>query len=593
MKDAIPAQDLATVMTRVGGTLRTEIGPQGGFEATLVKNGGDIVADKADISRIQTLNASITKERKEAQKEDAGKENGVLMLAMLQVGTRVNRQIDQFPDNFIEVFRPINSSMQALSKNVIALEAVETHNAAQNLSKNVILEVAKRIRVAVGKYLYYRATLARGETPRKINHFLREENAPAYFWSKLTTAIAVTQRGFDIRSLIFPADPTKGFYLTFREIVENTIPQSLGGLLEFADVMLTLFENDQAPIRAMINIGAEVNLADFDEANSFASKIASTPFFVPPSPEMVEPKTVFNFLVKNGTRGLAWASGTTLSPQDNLKFVGTLAKRIFYGLIPRPQLRGARLTECFPAFVFDPSLEASLFVQLKSWSDGEGRDLSFFRLGNRSEWNETTRPKLLGVLADVMDITTVHPVIRAFQAATDQTVFADAEVGENTTEQDLFVEVKNASIIVRALNEAEIIRLVGAHYQGRALQAGQRRATTDRGRPAGTTERSMLGIDAKEVVGELRRLHYTALAKRLEAWFRQFLTVEVQGIVASIFRARLEAFLATPVELTRQERLGFTDPDEFADEGDPADDEEQPDDGNAGAEAPVVNPDNE
>jgi serine/threonine protein kinase HipA of HipAB toxin-antitoxin module len=100
----------------------------------------------------------------------------------------------------------------------------------------------------------------------------------------------------------------------------------------------------------------------------------------------------------------------------------------------------------------------------------------------------------------------------------------------------------------------------------------------------------MLTSKATSAVVLIRQRGYALLAERMQAWFRQFLDTSVQEAVADLFLARLDAFLAMPVDISRQERLAFMEADEFADAEAP---NEEPADDTAPGDDEEHNPDDE
>jgi hypothetical protein len=562
-------QDLSTVMTKVSADLSVTINPQGSVGYALKTSEGKVVADGGDIIRIQTLNASITNERKEAQKSEVSDAIRYVLAAFVRRGQEVGRPISKIPLNFIEVYRSINSLMSTLSRNVTSIESVEVPTGTPAfLIKNMMLEFGKRIRVAAGDYFYHRLTIAESETPRKINSFLRESFVPICLYNKLTQAgLTTNQQGFDIRQLLFPSDASKGFYLTFREIRDEEFIQNLGGLLGGADLVIQIANNDGL-LRRLMNLSDEVDLDDFDTDKSFASKVASVPFWVPPFEGAVDYASIFNFLAKNGVRGINWNSGTVLSPQDNLKFVGTLAKRTYYGLVSRPSYKMVLLAEMFPGFVFNPLDEEQrdIYVQLKSWSLTTTAEITWFKTSSSVALYKDGVGKsvLLHVLQDVLSLDPAHAIIAGFSAMLEaRQTGLPVGVGDNLNAVDHFTEVKNLATNLRAQNE-DALKIIGSRFSGNlGKQKTQKKKGLISQNRIGLSERSMLTPRSQSVIAIMRQRQYTGLSERMTQWFRQFLTTDVQDAVADLFLARLDAFLATPIQLNREDRLAFMEPDEY------------------------------
>jgi len=98
------------------------------------------------------------------------------------------------------------------------------------------------------------------------------------------------------------------------------------------------------------------------------------------------------------------------------------------------------------------------------------------------------------------------------------------------------------------------------------------------------TARSGLSVQGGTLLRELRRRGYTTLSIRIDQWLRSFLTMELQGPVAEVILARLEASLSTPVQLDRSDLAVFIEPAEFEQDSAPVEDDASAD--NDGAENP-------
>jgi len=104
-------QDLSTVMTKTDTELSVRINAQAGVGYSLVDRTGSVVADKADIQRIQSMTSSITKERKAALSEELGLGIKFLLVAFLQKSTESAdlTAITKFHKGFVQIFRAVNS----------------------------------------------------------------------------------------------------------------------------------------------------------------------------------------------------------------------------------------------------------------------------------------------------------------------------------------------------------------------------------------------------------------------------------------------------------------------------------------------------
>jgi hypothetical protein len=469
--------------------------------------------------------------------------------------------------------------MRTLVTNVQALEAFEVvDNSPQSLIKNVLIESAARIRVAVGEFLMTRAASADDDQPTKLNHYLRKHKVPNYLFGKMTGAlITFRQVGFELSSILFPSDPSKGFYLTWREINSDLI-KSLGGLLSGADLVLKIAQ-DHKLVRKLINVSEAVNLTDFETTNSFASKIAGTPFLIPPFDGAVQPATVFKFLAKNGSRGIQFNSGNVLSPQDNLKFVGTLGKRAAYMLLQRPAYKAEIFASFFPGFEYDILVndKKDIYVQLQEWSklqSATDMNDAFKSLTVASEFDRNDKVKylILDLLGLARGSALGKEILELMNVKTPNVPLPHGSV---TVEVDLFTSIKNRAVNLRE-TKSDLSDIIKDKFKGieglkpRSEREREERSAKRFGR-SGLTERSTLGNQAEVVIHAVKKAGYKTLASRLGPWFRQFLTPEIQGAAASIFMARLDAFLAEPLTVTREERIAFMDADTFGNESEPSD----------------------
>jgi hypothetical protein len=573
-------------MTKSNTKLVIELDSQGNAASTLQTKNGAIIADQSDIIRIQTLNASVTKERKDAQKENTSSS----LLRVIAAGVRLAAQetpprvISQVPPSFAEVFRSINAQIKQVGDNVVAIEAIEVdpQSAAERV-KNSFLEMSGRIRSAAGLYLRHRLGLGPEQTPLKLNSFLRDELVPVFFYNKLTAGqISTSQQGFDIRSLLFPNDPSKGMFLTFREMRNENILNNLMGLLGNSSLLIEMANDDQF-LRTLINVGPTTVLDNFNEERSLASKMASVPFFIVPFEGAVDRDTIFNYLAKNGIRGAAWNAGTVLSPQDNLRFIGTVVKRAYYGLLSRAPYKAGLLGKMFPGFTFTPSEDdnaANIFAALKTWSVENPESNNWFtNISYRTAYQSTGWNIVREVLADVLAVTKDHvAILRLKEIVKAETGLVPVHSGASKGTYAYFNELKAMAATIAATNE-DPRQILGNRIQIHgALKAPSEKRPKNRGQKPGTTERSMMTPKAQSAVRLVNSRGMGALSNKMNAWFRQFLSTEIQEQVADLFLARLDAYLSEPLPVTKEERLIFLEPGGYGFEADETSD--VPDDDN-------------
>jgi len=477
------------------------------------------------------------------------------------------------------VYRSVNAQYQVIAKNTAAIEAFVCVNDGQTKVKNALVEMARRVSIAVGNYLFHRANLREDDVPQKINAFLFNERVPIYIYNKLSAGtIAATSFGFDVRHLLFPRDPSKGFYLTFTEARDTDFTNNLMGLISGSLLTIQMARND-ALIRLMTNLTETADL-DSREEHSLGLKMANTPFYILPFEGGVEAADTLSFLAKNGVRGINWVSGTVLTPPDLLKFYGTISKRLYYGLLIRPALKAPLFEQMFGGFVYDRANDQQdIYAQLKTWSLRPGTVISWFTMFGSALQMIGSRELIKKVFVDVTMVGIEHAITHAFLAMFTATNQLELHDGTTTVGALVFTEIKNIAVTFRerAIDPDVII--------GGRISLGKTRKANTRTQQAGVQERSMMTARSQSAIKILENRGYRALAARMRTWFRLFIDETIQEAVASVFLARLDAFLEIPLDVTKEEKGAFMEPD------DPEDyPEDEIDETNIPADAPV-NPD--
>jgi hypothetical protein len=562
--------DLATIMTKTDTTVSISINAQSAVGYSLVDKTGKTVADKTDIKRIQTMSSSITKERKAALGEEVGQMTKFTLAAFVQKSNEFDAvtPILRFHKSFVGVYRSVNTQYQTIVKNINSIEAIPTTEGATDDIKNMFIEMGRRISIAVGEYLYHRANLQEDATPQKLNAFLFRKRIPIYIFNKLALAVISTSaQGFDVRHLLFPKDPSKGAFLTYKEIRNVEFRNDLMGLMAGSQILIQL-ASDDGLIRQMTNLANTVGLDDFDEPNSVASKMANTPFYVLPFEGAVEASDIFGFLAKNGVRGVNWAAGTVLTPPDLLKFYGTIAKRMAYALVSRPMQKATLLGRMFEGFTYDvASDQRDIFVQLKAWSIRPGSTATWFSTMRNWGLDTDTRSVVRAVFNDIAMVSPNHAISEQFAQILRGDIIPNHKGSVSTTAL-IFTEVKNLAVSMKE-RRIDVLPILG----DRISFSFDKKVKAPQTNRSGIQERSRLTQGARTALTELNGRGFSALALRMQTWFRLFLDETVQEAVSSVFLARLESFLDAPLELTREDRQGFM---EALDPGDDFEGEVEP-----------------
>jgi len=549
-------------MVKTDSKLSIEFNSQGGTEYVLKDRSDNTVADKADISRIQTMGSFITKERKQALGEEVTTGVKFTMAAFVQKAEEIGEPIGQFHKSFVATYRVVNQQYQTLGKNITAIESFRPVNTGGELIKNALIEFGRRASAAMGKYMFHRANLSENQTPEKLNAFLFREHVPIYVYTKMITPINVAVAGFDIRTVLFPKDPTKGLYLTFKEISNHEFKHDLMGIAQASELVYRLADDDVL-IRAMTNLSDNADIRNFDTVGTVAAKMAGTPFYLLPPEGCVDIPDVINYLAKNGVRGVVWNSGSVQSPTEFLKFYGTVAKRMYYAFLVKPQQKVTLIQRMFPGFIYQQDLEdqRDIFVQLKAWSGTPNATPLWFTKVDTWERINAHRAIVNAVFNDVVAVQADHGIALRFAELTTEASYARIRKGVATAEAPLMNEVKNLSLELRSQRRDPDALIGGRITSG--LSSKKKEAKTNK---AGLSERSTVSPAAVRVLRKLTDRGFSAVAIKLRQWFRLFLDEKVQAAVADVLAARLDSFLDEPLVYTAEERRAIMDPDDPNDE---------------------------
>jgi hypothetical protein len=308
----------------------------------------------------------------------------------------------------------------------------------------------------------------------------------------------------------------------------------------------------------------------------------------------------YNFLAKNGKRGIAFKAGSSLSPQDFLKFFGTVAKKVAYLTMPMVQYWSEFTGVAFPGFEFDPSKEGKdFFVQLKEWSiqpdNKESRKIVFamqetktFRLfrGQLGQYKDIIEAmKVQGrAMLLIMGIDTTSDYANLFYELyglgieredymEKYQVDQKDEKGETILDKDGAVLKRNMErqvhfsqvmpitdkiVAPRAFgvtNTMVPIALLATSYDtkhalgilGDDAKTISKVKEEKEDKRSGLVERIGLSPAAQVVVASLKERRKPSLAARMDSWFRLFMSPVVQNAVAGMVNARLEVLFGAPI----------------------------------------------
>jgi len=319
-------------------------------------------------------------------------------------------------------------------------------------------------------------------------------------------------------------------------------------------------------VRAICGIPEDWDLDDFAGP---AKVFANVPFPVVPFSGAVTLEEHFTVLAQNGERGLPWNVGNTTLAQDVLKFVGTVPKRIAYGFFGRARFSAPWYENLFEGFQFDGAAQErdhrSVFSQLLNQFRAGGIQTTFFA-HVRGEGNFTRAREIIPPLVlAVMDIPPGNDLATgtAREVSGGMASIANGETAATT-------DVWGAFMTRRNMTDEACAGILGGIL---ATNLDPRSKNVKLGDVR--TARSGLSVQGATLVREFKRRGYAALSSRVDQWLRSFLTTDLQGPVAEVIAARLEASLATPIQFGRGDTAVFIETAEFDEDADVLDEDNQ------------------
>jgi len=589
MTQAKVMPDMATVLTKTAASLNVTIQANGKGNFT-INNGDQVIGDSADVQKVQSLGTFINDERKAILKTSVSAVAKKTIAAVVQISTdpaftdAVPRPITRIDKSFVDVYRTVNAQADMLNTNLQQIVQTTAVGHANEMIKNHLIETGMRIRHALGRYLIYRGGIAEGDEPQKLNDFLLIAKVIGWVFARLCSQkMQLGSKDFEFRKIYFPKDPTKGLFLTFRELKTDRLVNNQGGILGNMSVFRGLWSDDA--VRSICGVPGDWNLRSFADQ---AKVLANVPFMVVPSFQAVTLEEHFSVLAQHGDRGLPWNVGNTVTPQDTLKYLGTIAKRIAYGFIGIPRFSAPWYENLFPGFRFDLNVAEregrSVFSQLQIQYRAGTLGTTFFSDVVGENGYATSRVVLPPLVLAVMDMPPDNDLAR------DTLGWIDAGVLQITNGDTQAVVDLWAAIVSRRTMSDETCDNLLAGILSVDLNPRSKDARTGDIR----TARSMISAQGSSLVREFKRRGYHALASRIDQWLRSFLTTTLQGAVADVIAARLEASLATPVQFGRGDTTVFLESVEFEESNAPddADSRAGNDDDNA-SDDDAANPDDQ
>jgi len=580
--------DMATVLTKTAAALAITIQANGKGNFT-INSGDQVIGDSSDVQKVQSLGTFINDERKAILKTSVSSIAKKTLAAVVQVSTdpafldQVPRPITRIDKSFVDVYRAVNAQAEMLNVNMQQIVQTNPVGSANEMVRNHFIETGARIRVALGEYLLYRGGIAEGDQPIKLNEFLTRKLVLGWVFTRLCDQkMQLVGKDFEFRKVYFPKDPTKGLQITFRELKSAELLGNQGGVLGSMSVFRGLWSDDS--VRAICGIPPEWDLNNFDGPSNV---LMNVPFLVVPSFHAVTLEEHFSVLAQNGDRGLPWNVGNTMTPQDTMRFLGTIPKKISYGFIGMPRFCAPWYENLFPGFTFDLAAteraDRSVFNQLMTQFRAGQIGTTFFADVCGENGYATARTTVPPLVLAVMDMPSDNVLSRETIQRITTGMIAIAN-GETQPAADAWAAIATR----RNMSDERCNSLLNGILSVN-LEPRNKDARTGDIR----TARCGISPEGSSLVREFKRRGYQALAVRIDQWLRSFLTTRLQAAVADVISARLEASLATPVQFGRGDTAVFLEPAEFADSA-AADDEppgQDPEDDDAPPSGDVDNPD--
>lgn len=558
MTQARLAPDMATVLTKASAELSIAIQPNGKGNFT-ISSSGRTIGDSQDVQKVQALGSFINDERKAIVKSSVSALAKKTIAAVIQVSQdpaykdEVPRPIQKIDKSFVDIYRTVNSQADMLNTNLQQINLTHATGDVNEKVRNHLLETGARVREALGKYLFYRAGLAEGEEAQKLNEYLMEGSIMSWVFTRLCSQkMQLGGKDFEYRKVYFPKDPTKGLQVTLKELKSEALRESQGGVLGGMSVFRGLWSNEM--IRTICGVPHDWDLENFAGP---AKTLSNVPFPVVPFPGAVTLEEHFTTLAQNGERGLPWNVGMTTSPQDILKFLGTVPKRISYGFIGRARFSAPWYETLFQGFVFEPSViereSRSVFSQLLSQFRAGSIQSGYFAMIKGEKGFAQTRAILPPLVLAVMDVPPDNDLGKEIVSGigNDMVSIKNGETAGATDIWGAFMTRRDMS------DEACNALLNGVLATNLDPRSKNVRVSDVRSARCG------LSVQGATLVREFKRRGYIALSSRVDQWLRSFLSVELQAPVAEVIAARLEASLNTPIQFGKGDTAVFVETVEF------------------------------
>ncbi|RKF56216.1 putative Bgh-specific protein [Erysiphe neolycopersici] len=526
--------DISEILSSTQSRLVIDVGP-GRTENITLRNNNECIADSSDIQRISTLGSFINGERKAILKESISGEALKFIAALVRKTKSTDGEIKKIDDSFLSIYRVVRAQLKILIDNVQSIEATEATGSGNVLVRNHLLETARRIYVAMSKFLVHRAPAkASSEENRKINEFLLETRTMVWVFNKLTAQrLQIGGKDFEYRRLYFPRDPTKGISIQYCEIFNNELRENQIGLLESMKPYYGILSNNF--LRMFCAVPKNWDMYDLSESSP-AKVLKNVPIMIIPDLSAYTAEEIYQTLGKFGDRGFAWNSGATSSPQDMLRFLGTVPKRMAFGAFVRPLLKVELLQKIFPSFIYNSndSDNRGIYGQLLVASKTAGFNNSFLQVTRVLAKEEALASfvEALKVSLEIFDVRLTQFIDAVYKAPA--IIFTP---GTGVTTDNLISQLEKISQVLSVEEAKQILK--GSMF----ISTRKKIKDTDFIRMA----RSVLAPESEAFLKKLGSLGYHCLKPRVEFYLRAFLTETVQKAVVKEMASKFEVDVAKPI----------------------------------------------
>ncbi|SZF04084.1 unnamed protein product [Blumeria hordei] len=293
-----------------------------------------------------------------------------------------------------------------------------------------------------------------------------------------------------------------------------------------------------------------------------ASSSCKCATIVVPTIDAMPASEIISMLDKSGDGGFAWNMGLSSKPQDVLKFLRTVPKRVFLGAIKRPALKLGLVTRMFPGFQFTGD-GLGIFEKLAVQAKVECFDTTWFRKVSSGTQDDALSAIIVAVTKDVVGITE-GTLATHTRAAVVPPGKPGREIKTTTYTDEYGLQMSSSS----ATKEERIMDVLSGRVEPSWLTQKKKAKEIDF-----RNARSLLDPGSEELVKVLKMKRFTKLTHRIEAWLRTFLSTQLQNSVAQVILAKLEASLSQPIKYGREDHVAVLQPLE-EDSSDDDEDEE-------------------